>query len=91
MGFGIRFCGAKDGDVVCFGSSLSFTLESSPSLRLLWAQDRSNWPRCLLWHGWLLGLSLGGERDPWASSLGHLADWGGRTMLGCLPSGDCAF
>ena len=30
-------------------------------------------PRCLLWHGWLLGLSIAGERDPSAASLGQLA------------------
>ena len=31
--------------------------------------DRSKWPRCLLWHGWLLGLSGAGEGDPWGGEL----------------------
>ena len=29
------------------------------------ARDRSDWPRCLLWHNWLPGLSAAGERAPW--------------------------
>ena len=28
------------------------------------ARDRRNWPRYLLWHGWLPGLRVAGERDP---------------------------
>ena len=28
---------------------------------------------CLLWHGWLLGLSSGDERTSWAASFGQLA------------------
>ena len=38
------------------------------------ARDRSTWPRYLLWLGWLLGLSSAGEGDPWAASLGQLAE-----------------
>ena len=30
--------------------------------------DRSRWPRCVLWHGWLPGLSRGDERSSWAAS-----------------------
>ena len=29
-----------------------------PEFMPLFRRDRSNWPRCLLWHGWLLGLGL---------------------------------
>ena len=43
-----------------------------PEFMSLMARDRSKWPRCLLWHGWLPGLSAAGERAPWADSLGHL-------------------
>ena len=39
-----------------------------PQFMPLMARDRSKWPRCLPWHGWLLGLSTAGERDPWAGS-----------------------
>ena len=38
----------------------------------LMSLDRSNWPRCLLWHGWLPGPSLYGEKDP---GLLHLGSW----------------
>ena len=31
---------------------------------------RSNWPRCLLWHGWLPGLNGISAKDPWATCLG---------------------
>ena len=41
-----------------------------PEFMPLMARDRSGWPRCLLWHGWLLGLCmLHGERAPWADCL----------------------
>ena len=39
------------------------------------ALDKSKWPTCLLWHGWLPGLSCSGNRAPWAASFGQLA-WG---------------
>ena len=37
-----------------------------PEFSFLMSLDRSKWPRCLLWHGWLPGLNgmLGGK--PWA-------------------------
>ena len=44
-----------------------------PEFVPLMARDRSKWSPCLLWHGWLPGLSLAGERDPWAASLSQLA------------------
>ena len=33
-----------------------------PEFAYLMSLDRSTWPRCLLWHGWLPGLSSGGGR-----------------------------
>ena len=50
--------------------------------------DRSKWPRCLLWHGWLLGLNFVGQGDPWAASLGQLADLALGRSLGAYPAGD---
>ena len=44
-----------------------------PEFASLMSLDRSKWPRCLLWHGSLPGLSGAGERDPWATSFGDLA------------------
>ena len=49
------------------------------------ARDRSNWPRCMLWHGWRPGLSTAGERDLWAASLGQLADRSLELALGAYP------
>ena len=37
--------------------------------------DRSNWSLCLLWHGWLPGLSGISDDDPWATSFGELASF----------------
>ena len=31
-------------------------------------RDRTNWPRCLLWHGWLAGLTSRTSGSPFASS-----------------------
>ena len=45
-----------------------------PAIMSLITQDRSKWPRCLLWHGWLPGLSAAGECAPWADSLAQLVD-----------------
>ena len=35
--------------------------------------DKSGWPRCLLWHGWLPALSGAEDGDPWAVDAGHVA------------------
>ena len=69
-----RSCGGKDGDGHLFWEC-NFPpilhIRELPEFATLIAQDRKKWPRCLLWHGWLRGLSLAGERDPWAASLVH--------------------
>ena len=49
--------------------SLILQVRELPEFMPLMARNRSNWPLCLLWHGWLLGLSLAGELDLWAASL----------------------
>ena len=74
-----RFCGKRSGDgrwSFVFGSA-SFPpllrVTELPELATLVALDRSNPPRCLLWHGWLPGLSGAGESDPWATSFGVFA------------------
>ena len=35
--------------------------------------DRRKWPWCLLWHGWLPGLSCVSDSEPWASCFGDLS------------------
>ena len=49
------------------------------------ARDRKTWPRCLLWHDWVPGLRVAGERDPCAASLGQLADTALECVLGAYP------
>ena len=46
--------------VIFFGIALSpplVELRSQPEFLPLMSRDRTHWPRCLLWHGWLPGLS----------------------------------
>ena len=47
--------------------------------------DRSKWRRCLLWHGWLPGLSGAGDDNPWAASFGDLAFGALERCLGAYP------
>ena len=58
-----RFCGKRDGDGHLFwGMFISHTLQhvrELPEFAYLMSIDRSRWPRCLLWHGWLPGLKGG--------------------------------
>ena len=63
--------------VICSGNVLfspSSMFGSFLNLLIL-SLDRSKWPRCLLWHGWLPGLSGIGQRDPWATSFGDVASF----------------
>ena len=55
------------------------------------ALDRRKWPQCLLWRGWLPGLSLAGERDLWAASLGNLAARAVEQCLGAYHADDSGF
>ena len=52
------------------------------------SNDRTMWPRCLLWHGWLPGLSTAGLRDPWAAYLGQLAHRSLEQVLGAFQASD---
>ena len=45
--------------------SLSVQIRENPEFHDLIQRDKRTWPRCLLWHGWLLALDL-------------LGDWAGR-------------
>ena len=48
-------------------SPLLVELRNSPEFLPLLNRDRSDWPLCLLWHGWLPGLTsrLLGRLGPW--------------------------
>ncbi len=83
-----RFCGERDGDGhlfwECSFSPLQHVREL-PEFAFLMSLDRSRWPRCLLWHGWLPGLNgLTGGR-PWALSFGELASFHLERCLGSYP------
>ena len=55
-----RFCGAPDNDGHLFWDCTFppfVELRNQPEFLPLVSKDRSHWPRCLLWHGWLPGLS----------------------------------
>ena len=49
---------------------------------LLMSLNRSKWPRCLLWHGWLPALCGISDKDPWATSFGDLASFHLERCLG---------
>ena len=49
--------------------------------------DRRNWPRCLLWHGWLPRLNGISDKEPWATSFGDLASFHPERCLGAYPVG----
>ena len=53
-----------------------------PEFAYLMSLDRSKWPRCLLWHGWLPGLNGIDNRDSWATSFGDLASFHLERCLG---------
>ena len=56
-----------------------------PEFAFFMSLDRSNWPRCLLWHGWLPGLKGIGQREPWALSFGDLASFHLERGQGAYP------
>ena len=61
-----RFCGGKDSDGHLFWECTFPPFQHVGELTefmTLMKRDRSKWPRCLLWHGWLPVLSNSGERQ----------------------------
>ena len=83
-----RFCGKRDGDGHIFWECTFPPLQhvrELPEFAFLMSLDRSKWPRCLLWHGWLCGLGCASEGDPWATSFGDLACCKLESRLGAYP------
>ena len=60
-------------------------LRNSPEFLPLLSRDRTNWPRCLLWHGWLPGLSSRTTGTPWAIASSDLASSCLENALGSYP------
>ena len=71
-----RFCGAPDNDGHLFWDCTFppfVELRNQPEFIPLMSQDRTRWPRCLLWQGWLPGLSSRTVGTPWAFASSDLA------------------
>ena len=43
-------------------------IRENPEFHGLLYRDKSTWPRCFLWHGWLPALASPGGDSPWAVS-----------------------
>ena len=69
-----RFCGGDDHDGhllwECTFPPL-VEIRENPEFHDLMEMDKSFWPRCLLWHGWLPLLSGANLGSPWARDLSH--------------------
>ena len=82
-----RFCGAPDNDGHLFWDCTFLPFverRNSPEFLPLMSRDRTNWPRCLLWHGWLPGLISRTTGSSWAIASSDLASYSLENALG-LP------
>ena len=85
-----RFCGGADGDGHLFWDcSLLLWLRSVdiPEFHDLLQMDKSSWPGCLLWHGWLPLLSGVNGGSPKAENPAEGAGNLLECALGCYSSG----
>ena len=64
-----RFCGSCDSDGHLFWDCTFpplVEIREHPEFHDLMELDKTSWPRCLLWHGWLPRLSGTNGGSPWA-------------------------
>ena len=83
-----RFCGAPDNDGHLFWDCTFppfVELRNQPEFFQLMSKDRTRWPRCLLWHGWVPGLSSRTVGPPWAVASSDLASSCLETAFGSYP------
>ena len=83
-----RFCNAPDNDGHLFWDCTFHPfveLRNNPEFLPLMNRDRTHWPRCLLWHGWLPGLSSRSSGSPWAVASSDLASHNLEKALGPYP------
>ena len=83
-----RFCGAPDNDGHLFWDCTFppfVELRNRPEFLPLMGKDRTHWPRCLLWHGWLPSLSSNTIGTPWAIASSDLASSCLENALGPYP------
>ena len=83
-----RFCGGPDGDGHLFGECTFpplVEIRENPEFHDLMRIGKAHWPRCLLWHGWLLMPSGINGVSPWTAdaseSAVHLVEGCSRTTL----------
>ena len=85
-----RFCGGDDSDGHLFWDCTFpplVEIRENPELHELMEMDKSYWPRCLLWHGWLPMLSGSNGVSPWAGSASESAAYLVDVALGRYSSG----
>ena len=83
-----RFCGAPDNDGHLFWDCTFHPFvehRNNPEFLPLMNRDRTSWPRCLLWHGWLPGLTSRTSGSPWAIASNDLASHSLEKALGPYP------
>ena len=83
-----RFCGGVDRDGHLFWECSSPSLvhvREHPEFVPLMSLDRSTWPRCLAWHGWLPTLTCLRAQPPWAVAEVDSVDAALETALGAYP------
>ena len=86
-----RFCGSDDNDGHLFWDCTFpplVEIRENPEFHELMEMDKSCWPRCLLWHGWLPMLSGVNQGSPWA--LNH-AEGASNLLESALGSYTSAF
>ena len=87
-----RFCGGLDHDGHLFWECPYppfVHIRESIEFRDLMLRDRSFWPRCLLWHGWLPALACAGGASPWAVSDEDIACARLERLLGSYSEENC--
>ena len=90
--FLVVFVGVLTAMVIYFGSAhtlLLFIFCESVEFRDLLLRDRSSWPRCLLWHGWLPALACTGGASPLAVSAEDVACARLERLLGSYSEENC--
>ena len=88
-----RFCGAPDNDGHLFGDCPFpplVEIRENPEFHDLMRLDKANWPRCLLWHGWLPMLSGVNGAFPWAIDASESAAYLVEVAFGLYSSGPIA-
>ena len=84
-----RFCGAPDNDGHLFWDCTFpplVEIRENPEFHDLMRLDKSHWPRCLLWHGWLPMLSGVNGASPWAVDASESAAYLVESALGRYSS-----